>query len=55
MTLNKEIKMLTYLKKEYKKEGDYFRWHQMCRLIKYWKDYDETVRNAVLDCILRKF
>lgn len=55
MTLKEEIKLLTHLKNEYKKDDDKFRWHQMCNLLKCWKNYDETVRNAILDSIFKNF
>ena len=55
MTLKEELKLLNHLKGEYKKDGDKWRWHQMCALIKCWKKYDESVREAVLDSILKRF
>lgn len=50
----KDKAMIGYLKDEYKKQGDKFRWHMFCNLEKNWHKYDKETRKAIIDSILRR-
>lgn len=47
----KEKALLTYLKEEYKKQDDKYRWHMYCNLEKNWHKYEAEVRKAIIDSI----
>lgn len=45
--------LISYLKEEYKKQGDKFRWHMFCNLERNWHNYDKSIRDAIIDSIMK--
>lgn len=51
--LKRDIEILTQYKILAKEKGDTVQWHQLCKCIKHWKEYDPTVRENIMSCVLK--
>lgn len=51
----RDRKLLNHLASEYKEQGDKFRWHQYARLARNWDNYDDAVKEQIMNSILRGY
>ncbi len=51
--LKRELSLLEEYKKMAKENNDIKQWHQLCSVIKYWKDYSQDIRDNILDCVAK--
>ena len=49
----KDRKLLNHLASEYKAQGDKLRWHQYARLAREWGNYDDVIKEQIMNSILK--
>lgn len=51
--IKRELGLLEEYKKMAKENNDIKQWHQLCTVIRHWKEYSKEIRDNILDCVAK--